>query len=90
MPVIANVLDSKLFATDSVLSAAYPLQGWLPAVRFIPCKGYAADKTLARHERLESADPCVTRLTGPVKSSLSYYRSVTDYCLKHRDGRLLL
>jgi hypothetical protein len=55
------------------LSAAYPLLGWLPAVRFIPCKGYAADKAWAGHECLESVNPCDTRLTGPVKLSPGYY-----------------
>jgi len=55
------------------LSAAYPLLGWLPAVRFIPCKGYAADKAWISHDRLESesVDPCVSRLT----SSVAFIRS---------------
>jgi len=66
-------LDPKPSARHSALSSAYPLQGWLPAVRFIPCKGYAKDKTWIGHDRLASANPGVTRLTGPVKLSPSYY-----------------
>ncbi len=61
---------TKILCQHSALSAAYPLLGWLPAVRFIPCKGYAADKAWAGHERLESANLCVTRLTAPVRLSL--------------------
>ncbi len=64
---------AEILCQHSALSAAYPLLGWLPAVRFIPCKGYAADKAWAGHERLESASLCVTLRTAPVKSSLSFY-----------------
>jgi len=67
MPVIANVLEPTLFAKDSALSAAYPLQGWLPAVRFIPRKGYAADKAWRGCERVVSANQFGTHLTAPVK-----------------------
>jgi len=52
------------------------LLGWLPAVRFIPRKGYAADKAWTGHNRLELAHPGVTRLTEPVKLILSYYRNI--------------
>jgi len=39
-----NVHRPKPFARYSALSAAYAAPGWLPAVRFIPCAAYAADK----------------------------------------------
>ncbi len=57
----------EILCQHSALSAAYPLLGWLPAVRFIPCKGYAADKAWTGHERLESVNHCDTRLTVPVR-----------------------
>ena len=45
-PCLENQMFSgrKLLTRFSAFSAAYPLQGWLPAVRFIPRKGYAVDK----------------------------------------------
>jgi len=65
----------KPFAGDSALSAASPSPGWLPAVRFIPCEGDAADKALEGHGRLESQNPCDSRLTVPVVLRVSYYNS---------------
>ena len=52
----------KSFAGHSAWSAAYALLGWLPAVRFIPCKAYAADQAWVGHDRLESPNPRVTYL----------------------------
>ncbi len=64
----------KPFARHSALSAAYASLGWLPAVRFIPCAAYAADKAWTGHDRLESANQRDTRLTVSVSLSLGYYK----------------
>ena len=66
----------KPFAGQSALSAGYPSPGWLPAVRFIPCEGYPADKALNGHDRLESENLCDTRLAVPVALTLSDYSLV--------------
>jgi len=60
------------FARHLALSAVYASPGWLPAVRFIPCEAYTADKAWTGHSRLESANLCATRLTAPVRLRLSY------------------
>ncbi len=65
----SQYLPGEILCQHSALSVAYPLLGWLPAARFIPCKGYATDKAWAGHERLESANPWDTRRTAPVKLS---------------------
>jgi len=69
----SNVHQPTPIATYSALSAAYAAPGWLPAVRFIPCAAYAADKAWPGRDCSESANPCVTRLTSPVRLSPSYY-----------------
>ena len=63
-------------ARPSALSAAYASSGWLPAVRFIPCEAYAADKAWTAHGRLESPNQGDTRLTVSANLSLSDYKPV--------------
>ncbi len=61
----------KPFTRRSALSAAYASQGIKRTAGSHPSEAYAADKAWAGHDRLDSANSCVTRRTAPLKFSLS-------------------